>query len=158
MLALGRLKDIKTSMIQRTSETDYIIRKSKLFHPSTSHRILSNEESTYSYNILSPRDNSRHDGVLRQNNRIVIVRDAVLKLFSWTISLGIVVTLYATDRPRAGLPLVSGVPSSVDCLSNEQILRELLSFHAASIAGYHAESCVQKPGDRLYRVELAVAV
>lgn len=68
------------------------------------------------------------------------------------------VALKAAHHPRAGLSLVHGVPSSVDGLSNEQVFRELLPLHPAAVARHHAKSCVQKPGDGLHGIELAVTV
>lgn len=68
------------------------------------------------------------------------------------------VALKAAHHPRAGLSLVRGVPSSVDGLSNEQVFRELLPLHPAPVARHHAKSRVQKPGDCLHGVELAVTV
>lgn len=54
--------------------------------------------------------------------------------------------------------VVRVVPSGVDGLPDEQVLRELLALDAAAVARDHPEAGVQQPGDRLHRVQLAVAV
>lgn len=141
-----------------------------------------------SLSALYPRIEPRSASVIRvcdSNDReMKMIRDAVLSgrdspgslEFKLKNSLRLMVALQAAHRrPGDRLALVVVVvvllmvvvvvvvvvrvaPSGVDGLPDEQVLRELLALDAAAVARDHPEAGVQQPGDRLHRVQLAVAV